>query len=73
MVLCSLFTYTTSIDLNLSMYNGTVFIIYLYTKKTVQPWTTSLYFDLTFCQAAYIVVGHACYLPDKWPMSGSNN
>ena len=55
----------TSIDLlNLSMYNGTiiiVFTIYIYTKKPNQPWTTSLYFDLdlTFCQAGSIVVGHA--------------
>ena len=36
-----------------------VFTIYLYTKKPNQPWTTSLYFNLTFCQAGSIVVSHA--------------
>ena len=55
--------FNTSIDLlKLSMHNGTliiVFTIYLYTKRPNQPWTTSLYFNLTFCQAGSIVVGHA--------------
>ena len=59
----------TSIDLlNLNMYNGTiiiVFAIYLCTKKTIQSWTTSLHFDLTFCQAGSIVVSHGLILPDK--------
>ena len=44
------------------MYDDTiiiVFAIYLCTIKTIQAWTTSSYFDLTFCQeAGSIAVGH---------------
>ena len=64
------------------MYNGTINILFEFTinftyalksYSYMQPWTASLYFDLTFCQAGSIVVGHVSYLPDKWSMSGSNN
>ena len=55
------------------MYSGTiiiVFAIYLSTKKnyTTLDYSTSLYFDLIFCQAGSIVVRHS-YMIFVWQMA----